>query len=365
MQETNASIKKKYLMYLKMYDTSLNENLKIIDNFIRDFPISKLKNISLDEYIIWKQNANSFCHRLERWDTLELWSIRWGTAIKFWIYYHSETSTYKYTNKFGSKEEAIKRIWEFLYGVSNSKTLSDLSTIEDSDVLSPMVTRKVFYIYNPEKLIPIFSTNALNDKMNSIFWVKNTTYEEEQEQLLEIYNSVNNANKNTYNFMLFLYDLTNHQSMIDGQETRLNTEKKLGEEFLEKFSDESYINELIKLKTEKRKEEELEVEKEAEAFGNNKTIVSEDDKDKASNRDMREQEFGENMKMKRTAFRVVMSLMWLEIVFIFIIFFLVWINYLNFSDNTLNVFIWATIWEISAIFYWIIKYLFPENNKKD
>lgn len=353
MVYTAKRLKEEYISFLENNkDNEIKENLKIIDSFKLDFPVNKIRNITLDEYVVWKlneyweTNTDSFCYRLERWDTSVLWSIRWWTAIKFWIYYSKDKKEYRYTNKFEDKDDAINRIGKFLYSLSKLDNFSQISNLEDNNILSPMVIRKVFYMYNSEKIIPIFSTEVLLEKINKILWTDFNDYVEAQLKILDIYNEINREEKSTYSFMIFLYKISN--ITIDNETTDLIIEKNI----INKIEEEEIISkEETNFKNNNKEKKEVE---EVNNMINDREIKN---KEFA----MRKVEFDENMKMKIKSFNIVIILMSIEIIVIFIIFFLVWIDYLKFSDNNLNIFIWATIAQITAIFFFIIKHLFPLN----
>lgn len=60
---------------------------KIRREFVFDYPVSQIRSMTLDEYVIGKgRNNRSFCYRLER-EMDSLGRILGATASKFGIYY--------------------------------------------------------------------------------------------------------------------------------------------------------------------------------------------------------------------------------------------------------------------------------------
>lgn len=89
-------------------------------------------------------------------------------------------------------------------------------------------------------------------------------------------------------------------------------------------------------------------------------------RERESNIDRTNNEHANNQNLKNKAFRIVGIFMAVEIVVTYWIFISVWLEWLKFSNEwALNIFTTATIWQITAIFYWIIKHLFPNKESKE
>lgn len=333
-----TSFIKKYNDFLDSeFASELNKDLQILDDFKEIFPSDKLKNIWIDDFVVWKDNKNSFCYLLEYWDPQKLWSIKWWSANKYSLYFNNSKSKYIFDESiFDNEDQAIYEIWKELFRISKCKNIEE---VEKSNILKWLFRRKVFYMYNPDKIIPIFSETALVNTYKKLFWNTldyiNIDYITIQNKLLKLYNDIDNKKKNTYNFMVFIYKYKENSNFE-----------------LEKVNKNDVAKTITEIST------------------NMEENNSIDDEDKKLDRvirwwefEMKKLEFQKNMEMKKISFKVVILLMGIEISFIFIIFCLVWFKILYFSDNTLNVFIWATISQISGIFYWIIKYLFPLKNQ--
>ena len=86
-------------------------------SFLQAYPLQKLKNLTVDEYVIGKGTA-SFCACVEV--KTKAWaSIQGATANKFGIYYGKTKSDpkmrYRFTQKFGSsKNEAFSAVKDAL-----------------------------------------------------------------------------------------------------------------------------------------------------------------------------------------------------------------------------------------------------------
>lgn len=320
----------------------LNIDLNIITKFKQDFPRSKLLELNLDDFVIWKweKSKNSFCYKLEYWDAQKLWSIRWWFSnTKYPVYFNEKKWQYIFNEDiFKSENDAIKWIWKELYRIANCESINE---VEESVIINSLLRRKVFYMYNSEKIIPIFSNSSITGIYFKIFWEELNDFIEIQKKLFDIFDKIDNKNKNTYNFMIFLYKYKDNNNFVKEIEGIKNEEE--------------IKNSLTEISAD--------ISTEMESNNN----LSDEEKKinnhiKAETFEMEKIEFKANMEMKKTSFTVVISLIGLEIFLIFIIFCLVGFKILYFSDNTLNIFIWATIMQISAIFYKIINHLFPLKN---
>lgn len=69
-------------------------------NFIRQFPMQKLVNMTIDQFVIGKQNTDSFCYIIER--TLDgLGRILGRPSNKFGVWYSPDKGCYSYDSRFG------------------------------------------------------------------------------------------------------------------------------------------------------------------------------------------------------------------------------------------------------------------------
>lgn len=71
------------------------ENQRLRERFLFDWPITRLKKLTIDEYIIGKKSKKSFCYEMEfgKYKHLAL-GIGGGTAAKYGLYYSQEQHCY-------------------------------------------------------------------------------------------------------------------------------------------------------------------------------------------------------------------------------------------------------------------------------
>ena len=72
------------------------KNNQLLASFKRDWPLSRLKNMTIDEYVIGRGAASkSFCYEIEQGKYKNLYlSIKGGTAKKFGIYWSKQERSY-------------------------------------------------------------------------------------------------------------------------------------------------------------------------------------------------------------------------------------------------------------------------------
>lgn len=150
--------------FAQHFDTAYEDKAVITrGQFLRTYPLSQLKNITLDEYVIGKGTA-SFCACVEA--KTKAWANMQGaTANKFGIYFgktkSDPTMQYRFTKKFGkTKTEAfdgVKKALLDLVKAGKSKNFSEI----DENPLSQMFKAKILSLYFPELYLNICSSEHL------------------------------------------------------------------------------------------------------------------------------------------------------------------------------------------------------------
>jgi hypothetical protein len=129
--------------------------------FVADYPLRKIPNLTLDEYVIGKGPKNrSFCYRIEReMDTIGI--ILGSTSFKFGAYFgHTKSDQldkYRFAKRWGaSVDEAFKSVKRAIVELLTADLNGDLVTIANNP-LSSLFKGKILFIYNPKKYAPIYS----------------------------------------------------------------------------------------------------------------------------------------------------------------------------------------------------------------
>ena len=167
--------------------------MEIRSQFVSDFPVDKILDIEIDNYVVGKKldtgdpNRKTFCYRLEF--GLPGFGIIGGvTAIKFGIFYSPKDKKYVYNeDKFRSAEEAYKEILTQINMLLKSgkqftedndwKKLSD--TFERVDVIKSVVKSKILSVYFPDSIVSINSENGITQILKLLFHIPDEEIKEE------------------------------------------------------------------------------------------------------------------------------------------------------------------------------------------
>jgi len=160
--------------YQEHKDT-LNENLNKFKEFEEKFWKDGIKKLSLETYCIWT-GEGSFSYYLEFWLTW-LWSIKWWSSYKFWVFKSSKGGYSYVASRFQDENDALDKIKKAIISIINLNLSNlDKTKLEEiSDVFSPMVARKITYLYHIDKLLPIYTDSLLEEFLyesnkNELIW---------------------------------------------------------------------------------------------------------------------------------------------------------------------------------------------------
>lgn len=150
----------------KAFDpTRENSALQTRGGFIDAFPISRLRNLALKDYVIGLKKP-TFCYWVE--PKTRAWAvIQGGTAFKFGIYFGRTKSDpkkfYRCSSKFGSAKtptfKAVRSALTELVALGGQKDI-DFAAI-DANPLSQMFKAKILSLYFPDKFLNICSQEHL------------------------------------------------------------------------------------------------------------------------------------------------------------------------------------------------------------
>ena len=84
----------------------LKEQIELRAEFVREYPISRLETMELDEYVIGTASEDSFCYKLEfgKYKDVGL-GIGGGSAAKYGVYYSKTENSYRIRDR-GVKTKA-------------------------------------------------------------------------------------------------------------------------------------------------------------------------------------------------------------------------------------------------------------------
>ncbi len=141
----------------------LQENYFKYQNFLDKFWKSKIDKLTLESYCIWTWEW-SFSYDLEFW-LKELWSIGWWSSFKFWIFKNSKWWYSFVSSRFEDENNALERIKKAIKTIINLDiNISNQNELDEiSKVFSPMVAKKIIYLFHIEELLPIYSNDLLEE----------------------------------------------------------------------------------------------------------------------------------------------------------------------------------------------------------
>jgi hypothetical protein len=202
------------------YDRKLKEFSQRFDNsfedvaaqcrgaFLRAFPMSRLKDLTLDDYVIGK-GTPSFCTYVEA-KTKPWANILGATAIKFGIYFGKTKSDasmkYRWQRRFSTKEKAfagMKTSLLDLLDAGRSQRFSEIDHIE----ISQNFKAKILSLYFPELYLNVCSREHIEALSMELGIPENLPVSEQQHLLLQAKreNPVTSSWSNP-KFMTFLYN---------------------------------------------------------------------------------------------------------------------------------------------------------------
>jgi hypothetical protein len=153
---------------LKEYKDRFKELDKKRKSFVNDFPLSRIKKMTLDEYVEGKQNKFSFCNRLER-ELDSLGSMRSGYATKFGIYFSKNKNKYIFfKKKYGNTlNKAFNKIINDIVDlIEDGKTKRITALIENET--PAMLKGKILSTYYPNKYLNVFSEKYLRHYISEL-----------------------------------------------------------------------------------------------------------------------------------------------------------------------------------------------------
>jgi len=140
------------------------------DLFLDKFPIEKIPDLTLDDYVIGKQNENSFCHMLEH--SLPIFgriSGRFSTIHG--VYWAKDENRYKWRGKFTNENEAFSEIKKQIHSMLlAAKTLqidgdwerfSNFMETQEKTVFAN-VKSKILCVYFPNLFLDLHKQGLLN-----------------------------------------------------------------------------------------------------------------------------------------------------------------------------------------------------------
>ena len=154
--------------------------------FLRAFPMSRLKDLTLDEYVIGK-GTPSFCTYVEA-KTKPWANILGATAIKFGIYFGKAkpdtTMKWRFQKRFNTKEQAFAAIKKNLLGLMDAGRSQRFFDIDDIEI-SQNFKAKILSLYFPELYLNVCSREHIQALSMELGIPEDLAVSEQQHLLLQ------------------------------------------------------------------------------------------------------------------------------------------------------------------------------------
>lgn len=129
---------------------------KLHQEFLREFPRSRLPNLRIDDYALGR-NPKSFCWWLE-FGTSDLGRVGGATAYKHIVFYSKKEKQWRF-KKFTSEKEAFEAARK---GILRILQLAEEDKFSEIDLVPPfenqnLTREKILYLFFPEKFLNISS----------------------------------------------------------------------------------------------------------------------------------------------------------------------------------------------------------------
>ena len=155
---------------------SIETAIKEREAFLSEYPLSRLKELSIDEYCIGtEQSKNSLCYLIEFGKYKHTgFGIGGGSSKKYGVYYNKTEQCYKHGNTIIENiadfwPQFRNELWKFL---SESGSSDHPLVLEDYPLLQgmAMVLTKVLCLYFPKKYLSIGSFSVLKELMDTFHY---------------------------------------------------------------------------------------------------------------------------------------------------------------------------------------------------
>src|SRR5580765_2203191 len=133
---------------------------KLRQQFVRDYVVSRIPRLTLDEYVIGRGSGNkSFCYRVER-ELDRMGRILGARADKFGVYYgwrkNDAARRYQHAQIWGATpEEAFASVKTAIVDLLRAAEKDQVDAVRASKV-SPLFKGKLLFLYFPQKFAPIY-----------------------------------------------------------------------------------------------------------------------------------------------------------------------------------------------------------------
>lgn len=166
-KEIINELKKYYEDNFEKAKKESENSINLRNQFINEYPLERIKELNLEEYVLGSDDKDTFCYKLEFGKYKHLcMSIKGGTSAKFGIYKGSDNNYYSLGKKLvENPDDYWKDLSNSIYSfLEDLKNVTEIYNASDKFPLlkgMSMVITKLASIYYPQKFIHMCSKNML------------------------------------------------------------------------------------------------------------------------------------------------------------------------------------------------------------
>lgn len=198
-----------------------NKNQNLLHKFLERFTFSYIQNMEIDDYAVGK-GGDPFCNWVEMklQDYGDIHAQRLNAWQKFGIYYSAKDGNYQFGSKFGRDEVTVfNSIKQEILNVIKASNNHDYPALAKSK-LNPLFKNKIFFLYNPNDSLPIYSDTDLQILLTVFEIPFNRSLDRafRRKALFEFYQSLNRTDISTFRFMKFVYNSMGYRSALRNED---------------------------------------------------------------------------------------------------------------------------------------------------
>lgn len=146
---------------LKTLEKEFQKLYKERELFVKRFNDSKIASMTINDYVIGRQNKNSFCYIIER-ILSNLGSIKGQPSNKFGVWYSPSEGIYKFEIRFGDDySSAFNNVKKAILDLLDKGAEENYEGIIHNP-LNSLFKGKILSVYFPDKYLNIFSVRHLD-----------------------------------------------------------------------------------------------------------------------------------------------------------------------------------------------------------
>ncbi len=195
-----------FLEFAKLYKITQEqvEVEKIRRDFVKKFPIDKIKDMDIKNYAIGFGNTDNFCYGIEN-KLNKLGNIHGATSNKFGVYFDKKKNEYHWTKWTNSNFSIVTDALSSLMFAGKNQDIEGIT----KNPLSPMLKGKILSVYFPERYMNVYADYHLHFFLKKL----NITYNGEdliilREKIFE-YKNLHEETKNfsavEFGYLLYAY----------------------------------------------------------------------------------------------------------------------------------------------------------------